>query len=491
MNLIPETGELPPSVVPFRRRSWPILAWIVVLALVGFIVWHRARPVPQGESANRYAGMVVQMQSRYLVGAAEFLRALGQPPADLAVQTAALNTGPIDQRLRVAAVTGELAGPQAALDQLDDLERRLANQSLNPNAEQARTLALLRRLDRDYAAKAWTAPSLNDAERAELRTQLGWFGELALAPRDGADRAAREQVTEPALRTFGALLGFVLGMVAVGAGGLLGLFLFFSALMAGRVRLRLSTGSPGAGIYAETFALWMLLFMALSFAASQIPAGGARFLILGVAMLLSLVTLAWPIARGIPWHQVRQDLGLFAGPAPVGEIALGFASYAMALPMLFIGLMLTLLLLRLQGAMPNLDAGNAPDHFELGDMPSHPIVEALVHLGWWGRLQVLFLGSLVAPIVEETMFRGVLYRHLREASVGLRRFSSVVFSATVVSFVFAVIHPQGMATVPALMALAYAFTLAREWRGTLIPAMVAHGLNNAIMLTLTILILSP
>jgi membrane protease YdiL (CAAX protease family) len=34
---------------------------------------------------------------------------------------------------------------------------------------------------------------------------------------------------------------------------------------------------------------------------------------------------------------------------------------------------------------------------------------------------------------------------------------------------------------PALMGLAMAFTLAREWRGTLLPAMIAHGLNNGLV----------
>jgi membrane protease YdiL (CAAX protease family) len=49
-----------------------------------------------------------------------------------------------------------------------------------------------------------------------------------------------------------------------------------------------------------------------------------------------------------------------------------------------------------------------------------------------------------------------------------------------VSFCFAVIHPQGFLAVPALMALAVAFTLMREWRGTVLPSMIAHGINNAV-----------
>jgi hypothetical protein len=44
----------------------------------------------------------------------------------------------------------------------------------------------------------------------------------------------------------------------------------------------------------STVGLWMPLFLGLSFAASQIPVAGSRFLVLGIAMLLSLAALGWP-----------------------------------------------------------------------------------------------------------------------------------------------------------------------------------------------------
>jgi membrane protease YdiL (CAAX protease family) len=53
-----------------------------------------------------------------------------------------------------------------------------------------------------------------------------------------------------------------------------------------------------------------------------------------------------------------------------------------------------------------------------------------------------------------------------------------------VSFIFAVIHPQGILFVPVLMSLAFGFALAREWRDSLIPGMVAHGLSNGLIMTL-------
>jgi hypothetical protein len=98
-------------------------------------------------------------------------------------------------------------------------------------------------------------------------------------------------------------------------------------------------------------------------------------------------------------------------------------------------------------------------------------------------IAVLVLAAIVAPIVEETLFRGVFYRHLRDATRPMGVFS-VIFSALVVNTIFAIIHPQGLIAAPALAALACGFVVGREWRGTLVVSMLAHGINNAIMVTL-------
>jgi hypothetical protein len=39
------------------------------------------------------------------------------------------------------------------------------------------------------------------------------------------------------------------------------------------------------------------------------------------------------------------------------------------------------------------------------------------------------------------------------------------------------------------MALAYGFTTAREWRGSLIPALVGHAVNNAAVLCVVLLMM--
>ena len=58
--------------------------------------------------------------------------------------------------------------------------------------------------------------------------------------------------------------------------------------------------------------------------------------------------------------------------------------------------------------------------------------------------------NITKPIVEEIMFRGVLYHLLRESTRNWRVWS-IVFSVAASGFVFAVIHPQGWLGVPVLM----------------------------------------
>ena len=58
------------------------------------------------------------------------------------------------------------------------------------------------------------------------------------------------------------------------------------------------------------------------------------------------------------------------------------------------------------------------------------------------------------------------------------------------SFIFAAIHPQGLMVIPPLMFMAFGFSLAREWRGSLLPSMFAHGMSNGAVLMLATFALS-
>ncbi len=492
-----------------RRRGQPLLAWLAIALAVGTAFGAQLKWSNKVESRKEATNAMQDLQGRDLVAAGDLDRGQGakafrdqSPPKD----------GTDLQRLHYVVLAGELVGPDEALKQLREL---------GPYPEQEATAAQLEKLYEDYREKQWTAPALSDADRQELGKQLGWFGELALVPREGPDANARSAVLQPARLTFYILLGAVLGFFALGGCGFILLVAVLLLVGLGLARLHFRTGSPNGAIYAETFALWMWLFMGLGLGASFLPVGNNRLLVASLCSLASLSVLAWPVFRGVPWQTVRREVGLFwsdrpeplplpppstereeayfAGhpfrppmvrppvalwPAPAFlEPVFGVGSYLATLPLLFVGALLTLGLMQLKKAA----FGVHGDPFGLGADPSHPIAGFLTTANWWGRAQVIFAASVGAPIVEETMFRGVLYRHLREVVGRWGRLWAVLASAAVVSFVFAVIHPQGIMGVPALMSLAIGFSLAREWRGTLVPSMVAHGLNN-LMVTVLLLV---
>jgi membrane protease YdiL (CAAX protease family) len=483
----PADDRLIATAIPVtpRKKGWPILAWIVIILLVALVVWQHMSPPPAAATAatEGFDLQIMQMQARYLVGAKNLFNLPGQ---DLYAQAKGLNTGTLEQRLRFIILAGELEGPAEARAQLKQLDAKLVQAGIQETPEQAELQDDLRRLYEDYTAERLDAPSLRAPQRQQLRTELGWFGQLALAPAEGPDPEARTAVLGLAHRTVLALLAVTIGLLLLGLLGLVGLVLFVIFLFSGSLRGGLQTGASHGGVYAETFALWMALFLGLSLAAANLPfAQEARWLLAGLASLLSLAALFWPILRGIPWRQVRWEIGWKAGKQPALEPAIGVATYAMALPMLAMGLLVTVIILVLKGALHGW--GGSADNFNPVHYPSHPVVQYVLRPDWWARLQVLVLASIIAPIIEETMFRGVLYRHLREASARFGFVWSIFFSATLVSFVFAIIHPQGLEAVPLLMALAFTFCLVREWRGTLLPAMIAHGINNGLVLSLLIL----
>jgi membrane protease YdiL (CAAX protease family) len=470
-----------------QKKGRPVLAWIVIVALVGLIVWqHNAAP-PAGSSESVAEDIDVRIMGRYLVGLKDLSKLAGKDISkELYDSAKSLNTGPLDRRLRFVVLAGELAGPQEAQAQLEQIEGKRAEEGVQKTAEQAALVDAVERLYKDYAIGQLQAPSVTQMQRQQLQRDLGWFGELALAPPGDPDQAARDAALSLARRTVFTILGLGLGVGLAALLGFVGLVVFLIYLFNGKLQRGVHTGQSHGGVYAETFAVWMALFLGLSLGAAQLPfAADARWLLASLASLLSLSALFWPVLRGIPWSQVCWEIGLRPGKQPSLAPFLGIATYAMALPMLALGVIVMLIILSIEGAFVG-QHGTAgsfdPVHF-----PSHPVVESVIAHDWWSRLQVLLLASVIAPIVEETMFRGVLYRHLREATGRWAFVLSVLFSATLVSFVFAVIHPQGLEAVPPLMGLAFIFCLVREWRGSLVPSMIAHGINNGIVLSLLIL----
>jgi membrane protease YdiL (CAAX protease family) len=146
-------------------------------------------------------------------------------------------------------------------------------------------------------------------------------------------------------------------------------------------------------------------------------------------------------------------------------MACGAAGYLAGLPIMALGLVASALISKWTGADP-----------------THPIARE-INGDPWRIVLLLILASVWAPITEELMFRGSLFAHLRERWGWWP-------SALLVSLVFAIIHPQGLAALPALGSIAMVLAGIREWRGSILGCMTAHAINNTLVLMTLVLMVA-
>ena len=343
-------------------------------------------------------------------------------------------------------------------------------------------LTVLEQLGADYPAgndevaadAQLTARILRDGytptpqEQAGLVQRHGWFGELGGTYNLPKDTEAYQAPRNSSMRMVIGILGMIAAILLAGVTGLALLPLLIVLWATKKLTLKGPRG-PAADrtAYLEAFALFLILLIGLSVVLGvlqalaetspnlpQVPIqiGSTLVLLLGV-----IPALFWPLMVGVRWSDFKTDMGYHTGAGLFKELGLGAVGYIAGLPIIAAGIGLSALLSAITST-----AADHPIQYE--------ILEGGPYMLW------LTLGSAVvwAPLVEESAFRAGLYRHLRQRR-GLWGWAAAVL---VTSFLFAAIHPQGIAGVPALMSIAIVFAMLREWRGTIVPSMVGHALHN-------------
>lgn len=107
----------------------------------------------------------------------------------------------------------------------------------------------------------------------------------------------------------------------------------------------------------------------------------------------------------------------------------------------------------------------------------------------WDVALVLGIAA-TAPLGEELLFRGLIYRSLRDGLAQWLPFkASAVLGLAVSSALFAVVHVgEGQVTQwPALFVVGALLALAYEWTGSLLAAILIHSLNNAWAVAVTLM----
>lgn len=327
--------------------------------------------------------------------------------------------------------------------------------------------------------------------RAQIkRMELGWYAHLALEAlyrRAGMTQAAKGE-SDAARQTWFAMI--LLGLLALGV-GLLGLALgggavvfFFwrranpNAALPRPLRFTppLPLARPQADALYTVFLVYLMAFALVRFGAGWILrpllAGAGMKMTPAIGMTLSLALMACSLA--LPFAAFRRlaarygltaaDIGLHLRTV-WGDIVWGIGGYAVWLPLLWITSLLSTWLFR---------------GFET---PLNPAITEFA--GSHNLLLQLLLfaeAALLAPLVEETLFRGVFFRSLmpRVGQTG---------AILIASGVFALLHPQLPLGFLGIFTLGALFNVLYVLRGSLIPGMVTHAINNgAIFCVLTLVL---
>ncbi|MFN0011991.1 MAG: lysostaphin resistance A-like protein [Phycisphaerales bacterium] len=371
-------------------------------------------------------------------------------------------------RLRLAPILGETRGAESALGQLDELEKDLpADSPLRADAAAFR------------AVYEGSAPPDAGAMKG-LVDRHGYFGRVAetfgTGPADPFRVKAREQGST-------LIVVFVaLGLVVL-VGLLTGFGLFITALvmMATRsLRLRHVPAAAGGSLGIEMVAVFFLGFLVLKASSMWVASFAGRDTVVWFSLCAQwglLAIFAWPFARGMPWGEARASLGLHSGRGIVREMAAGLVGYLACIPILLLGAITTLVALLVREAVRK--AMNLPD----AGPPTNPILELLAGTNGVQLVLLIALAVVWAPLVEETVFRGGLFRHLTG-------YMPWVAAGLVSALVFALGHAYDALLLFPVMALGIGFAIIRQWRGSLIASMTAHAIHNAFVMTLTLAVFS-
>lgn len=453
-----ETTSLPPppaSVSESTRyrfsKTGTVLALVVITACALFVLRLNAahqRAVTPVVRPNQ----VLELLARYAAGLKGLMESTGQKDAGLAAavmrEVDTVARGGADE-LRILLVKGWLSGAwpaEAELAALADKDEGLR--------QDVAAIGLLKA----------SQGKVTDGEWRPFLKRHGWIAKMARAQAGGARDPARQEIVRQAIGTTLVLIGGTsLGMLAA-VGGLVLMILAIVRWRNGRLRMTLERNDGGqGGVLVEGFAIYLVLFLFLPSLVRGLPFPLPRWTAYLAAAVALLVGMCWPLLRGMHWKCWRESMGLHGGQGLLREMGAGILGWLAALPLIVLGMVAASWITRLTG-----------------QFPAHPIVEVFAGDGW-AKFGAVMLAVVWAPVSEELMFRGLLFPGL---SAWLRWVPGMLASA----FVFAVIHPQGWAGVPAIMALAAAFSLLRLWRRSLVAPMTAHALNNGLMCAVMLLL---
>jgi membrane protease YdiL (CAAX protease family) len=309
-----------------------------------------------------------------------------------------------------------------------------------------------------------------------LEKRHGWFGKLAATyglPMADEDR-----------RAIAGGGGRIVGMgLTLGTAGLVVLAAAFTLFLIGLVRwasgsmtAKFVPPAPGGSVGFETVAVFVAGFIGLKVASAGVESLTQSTLVAVVFALAAqwslIAVLFWPMVRGVSAGEAAGLWGLHRGRGILREMGCGIMGYIGLLPLLIAGALASVSLMLLYEAGRRLAGMPEPV------LPENPIIDLMSgSTPAWVVVLLGLLASLWAPLVEESIFRGALYRQLRTTWHWLP-------AALVTALGFGLMHGYPVPLLGPVIALGFGFAFLREWRGSIIASMTAHCLHNTTVIVL-------
>lgn len=336
-----------------------------------------------------------------------------------------------------------------------------------------------------------TLRAIADPQSQPTRTQLdaledrhGWFAQLAnaLDPqlRDGVLDATMTDIF-PYLAIMAVVGGIILLAILV---GLIALVILVVFALSGKIRLAMPTPRPidefkNGNPWIQTVILFVAGFITLKItitllvSAGLISAGAASWLTVTAPWLL-VATLFFPLLRGMSWTRFKGEIGWHTGKGLASEIGFGALAYAATLPVLIVVVLIYFVVSFIIAQLAGKDF--APPRQAPAELVSQFESPAQLAL-------LVVLATCWAPLVEEAIFRGALYRELRRSM--LAPFAIILSAAA-----FALMHAYGPLQLLLVGTLGVAMAFTRQWRGSLVAPMTQHFVQNSIAMTFLLTLLA-
>jgi membrane protease YdiL (CAAX protease family) len=435
------------------NRLGEIAAWLVILAVVSFLVLNNVRRSATNGGPDLINDLQLKMAAQEAIAFKALQSRAGQGSAATInqnnlrlIQLMDSEARAPEAKLRVAIAVGYLQGRDSALGRLNTISHTPGASRIADDVMAVRTI--------------WTdgVQALSPAESARLIKNYDYFGHMALAYGSAPGTDAVKSVESSAARTLLVLgiIGFALiALIFASLAAVIAAIYFASK---GRIRREYIPNANTRGVFLQGFAIYLVLFVLLGLTLRLTGLSNLNWEWL--AWLIIPIVILWTV-RGNDSTDWRTAFGWHTGRGWLQEAAAGIGGYLAGCPFMAIGLVMTILLMKVAGA---------------------PAANPVFTLLPGNVLATYGLACVFAPVIEETMFRGVLFHHLRG------RWSWFA-SAAAVAFIFAAIHPQGWVAIPILWAIAMVLAALREWRGSIIAPMTAHAFNNFVAITLALMVL--